>query len=148
MTKYLVNTNVCLRIATPDSVQHDAAKLAVRTLIIRGDEIYIAPQVIAEFWVVATRPVDVNGLGWSVETTEIEVARLLNRFRLLPESRQLFPEWHRLVVQNRVAGKQAHDTRLVAIMNTNGLTHVLTFNVNNFRAHGVTVVSPDDVVAN
>ena len=44
-------------------------------------------------------------------------------------------------------GKQAHDARLVAIMNTNGLTHVLTFNVNNFRAYDVTVVSPDEVVA-
>ena len=77
----------------------------------------------------------------------IEVVRLLKQFPVLPETPQLFPEWHRLVVQYRVMGKQAHDARLVAIMNINGLTHLLTFNVNNFRAYDVTVVSPDDVVA-
>jgi predicted nucleic acid-binding protein len=147
MTKYLVDTNVCLRIATPDSAQHDSGKLAVAKLISRGDEIYVAPQVIAEFWVTATRPKTVNGLGWPPETAELEVARVLDRYPVLSETTQLFPEWHRLVIRHRVIGKQAHDTRLVAIMNTNGLTHILTFNVNNFRAYNVTVVSPDDVLA-
>jgi predicted nucleic acid-binding protein len=146
MTKYLVDTNVCLRIATPESMQHDSAKLAVATLISRRDEVYIAPQVITEFWGVATRPTTVNGLGWPVETAELEVTRLLARYPVLAETRQLFPEWHRLVVQHRVMGKQAHDARLVAIMHDNGVTHILTFNVNNFRAYDVTVVSPDEVV--
>ena len=147
MAKYLVDTNVWLRFASPDSAQHDTAKLAVAELIFRRDEIYIAPQVIAEFWVTATRPATVNGLGWSLEIAELEVTKLLVRFPVLRETPELFPEWHMLVVQHRVLGKQAHDARLVAIMNTNGLTHVLTFNVNNFRAYGVAVVSPDDVVA-
>ena len=38
-------------------------------------------------------------------------------------------------------------TEAVRRLNTSGVTHLLTFNVNNFRAYNVTVVSPDDVVA-
>ena len=120
---------------------------AIAKLISQGHEIYLAPQVIAEFWVVATRPTNVNGLGWPFEIVELAIARLLKEFPVLPETRQLFTEWHRIVVQYRVIGKQAHDARLVAIMNTNGLRHLLTFNVRNFGAYDLTVVSPDEVLA-
>jgi predicted nucleic acid-binding protein len=147
MAKYVVDTNVLLRSAEPHSAQHSLAVAAVAKLNSQDHEIYLAPQVISEFWVVATRPANVNGLGWGIETAEAAINKLLKEFPVLPETPQLFSEWHRLVVQYRVVGKQAHDARLVAIMNTNGLTHVLTFNVNNFRAYDITVVSPDDVLA-
>jgi predicted nucleic acid-binding protein len=129
MARYLVDTNVLLRVAEPHSVQHLAAVEAVAKLISQKHELCLAPQGLAEFWVAATRPADVNGLGWSFEAVELEVARLLE-----------------LVVQHRVVGKQGHDARLAAIMNINGLAHILTFNANNFRAYDLTVVSPDEVV--
>jgi predicted nucleic acid-binding protein len=147
MARYLVDTNVLLRAGDPNSAQHSAAIEAVGRLISRNHEVCLAPQVISEFWVVATRPTNVNGLGWSFETVEPVVTGFLLRFPLLAETPRLFLEWHRLVVNYRVMGKQAHDTRLVAIMNTNAVAHLLTFNVNNFRAYGVNVVSPDDVIA-
>lgn len=147
MARYLVDTNVLLRAADAGSVQLSHAVKALAKLIARNQEICLAPQVVSEFWVVATRPPNVNGLGWSFETVELGVARLLKEFPVLPETPQLFSEWHRLVVQHRVMGKQGHDARLVAIMNDNGVTHVVTFNVNNFRAYDLTVVSPDEVLA-
>ncbi len=148
MATNLVDTNVLLRAAEPDSAQHAAAVQAVAKLISQNQGICLAPQVISESWVVATRPTDVNGLGWSLETVEQVTVGLLKEFPILPETPQLFSEWHRLVVQYRVVGKQAHDARLVAIMNDNGVTDVLTFNVKNFRAYNLTVVSPDEIVAN
>ncbi len=148
MAKYLVDTNVLVRVADLDSAQNFAAGEAVAKLLSQNHEVCLAPQVISEFWVVASRPANVNGLGWSFEAVASEVARLLNEFPVLPETPQLFSEWHQLVLQYRVLGKQAHDARLVAIMNDNGVTHVLTFNVKNFRAYNLTVVSPDEIVAN
>ncbi len=145
--KYLVDTNIVLRTADSGSAQHPIAARAIAKLLSRNDEMYVAPQVLSEFWVVASRPVDVNGLGWSFNVVERTLARLLNEFGLLVETPQLFHEWRRLVVQYRTIGKQAHDARLTAIMNTNGLTHLLTFNVNNFRAYPLTVVTPDEVLA-
>ena len=145
--KYLLDTNIVLRIADSRSAQHTVAVEAVAKLVAQDNEIYVAPQVLVEFWVVASRPTNVNGLGWSVDAVESELSDILTKFRVLSETPQLFSEWRRLVISHRVIGKQAHDARLVAIMNTSGFTHILTFNVNNFRAFGVTVVSPDDVVA-
>ncbi len=145
--QYLVDTNVILRIADSASAQHSVAVEAIANLLLHNDELYVAPQVLTEFWVVASRPTDVNGLGWSVDDVELALADFLKKFRVLTETQDLFPEWHRLVVQYRVVGKQAHDTRLVAIMNTNGINHLLTFNANNFRAYTVTVVTPRNVLA-
>jgi predicted nucleic acid-binding protein len=145
--QYLVDTNVLLRIADSASAQHSIAVEAIAKLLSRNDDLYVAPQVLAEFWVVASRPTNVNGLGWSVDDVELAVADFLKKFRILPETQQLFPEWHRLVVQYRVIGKQAHDARLAAIMNTNGLSHLVTFNANNFRAYPLTVLTPDEVIS-
>jgi hypothetical protein len=43
----------------------------------RGYECVITAQVLIEFWVVATRPIEVNGLGWSVEKTRAKINRLI-----------------------------------------------------------------------
>lgn len=37
----------------------------------------ITAQVLVEFWVVATRPIAVNGLGWSAEQARTQIAQLL-----------------------------------------------------------------------
>ena len=42
-----------------------------------------------------------------------------------------------------VSGKKAHDARLVATMTVNGITHILTFNADDFtRYAGITVLHP------
>jgi predicted nucleic acid-binding protein len=144
--QYLVDTNILLRIADLTSAQHRLAADAVAELVSRNDELFVAPQVVSEFWVVASRPTTVNGLGWSVDAVELEIVKILDQYAVLPETPQLFFEWHRLVLRHRIIGKQAHDARLVAIMNNSGLTHLLTFNVNNFRAYDLTVLSPDEIL--
>jgi hypothetical protein len=43
-------------------------------------------------------------------------------------------------------GKNAHDARLVAAMRVHGLTHLLTFNAQDFRRYpGINVVTPGDL---
>lgn len=68
--KVLVDTNVLLR-----SVQknHPACRTARQALVslYRGEHtLYLTWQNVAEFWNVCTRPVDVNGLGLSIEGTD------------------------------------------------------------------------------
>jgi predicted nucleic acid-binding protein len=45
-----------------------------------------------------------------------------------------------------VIGKQVHDARLAAFLNTHGITHLLTFNTNDFKNYGITAVSPDEIL--
>lgn len=78
MARYLLDTNVLLRLASPTSGQHAAAAAAVRALLSGAHELFLAPQVAMEFWSVATRPVDVNGFGWTVAETESELGKLIN----------------------------------------------------------------------
>jgi predicted nucleic acid-binding protein len=52
------------------------------------------------------------------------------------------------VAQHQVSGKPAHDARLVAQMQANGLTAILTFDRSGFsRYPGIEVVDPNQVKA-
>ena len=94
------------------------------------------------------RPLAANGLGLTPAHTERLVHHLRTIFPLLPDTEAVFKEWLRLVVAAAVSGRQVHDTRLVAVMLAHSITHILTFNVSDFRRYepfGITVVHPADV---
>jgi predicted nucleic acid-binding protein len=104
------------------------------------------PQNLIEFWAVATRPASSNGLDLTVDETARQIGKLKALFTLLPDSSDIFGEWEHLVLQHQVSGKQAHDARLVAAMKVHNVTHLLTFNIPDFkRFTGITVVSPTNV---
>ena len=51
-----------------------------------------------------------------------------------------------IVDQHKVIGRQAHDARLVAAMKVHNVTHLLTFNPDDFKRFSeITVVNPQDV---
>jgi predicted nucleic acid-binding protein len=126
----------------------DPARAAIDTLQQDGAGLLVAPQNLIEFWAVATRPVEANGLGLSVERAAEEVTRFEAVFRLADEPPGLFRRWRQLVEDHAVKGKQAHDARLVAVMIESDLDHILTFNVDDFRRYtDITAVSPSDLSA-
>jgi predicted nucleic acid-binding protein len=143
---YLADTNILLRWVTPADPQHSLAVDSVKALRHRGEVVHIAPQNLIEFWAVATRPVSANGLGMSPAEAKLEVESLERLFPLVPDSPAVYIEWKRLVATASVSGVKVHDARLAAIMVVNGLTHVLTFNTNDFkRFPGITAVDPQNV---
>ncbi len=146
--KILVDTNILLRRAQPVSPHHQLALDALIELVRAGNTLCVVPQVIYEFWSVATRPVNVNGLGMSVAQAMRSVQDLLQDFVLLKDERGIYPIWQSLVVDHSVSGKTSHDARLVAAMQRHGLSQLLTFNVSDFqRFPGLTAHSPVDVLA-
>ena len=148
MTDYLFDTNVLLRASDPASPAHMATARAVATLLSQGHQLSVTAQNLIEFWAVATRPVSANGLGWSVEDTEKEVQRLMQRYPLLPDTEDVLPQWQGLVSGKRVIGRQIHDARLVAVMLTHGVTHLLTFNVADFAPYSeITPVDPRSIIS-
>jgi predicted nucleic acid-binding protein len=139
----LLDTNILSRMAQPGHVQHRAAANATAALQLQGNVICLVPQVLYEFWVVATRPIAVNGLGLPVSVVAFEVNRLQTIFPLLFDSPTVFKEWERLVTMHQVVGKNAHDARLVAAMAVHGISHLLTFNTQDFaRYSAVTALDP------
>jgi predicted nucleic acid-binding protein len=147
MSSYLVDTNVLLRSVQKTHAMHMAAFSAVRTLLGRGEDLSITPQNLIEFWAVATRPLSSNGLALTISRTAQEMSKLKGLFKLRADTLAIFLEWERLVIQYQVIGKPTHDARLVAAMKAHGLTHLLTFNVGDFRRFGnIIVVDPSTVV--
>jgi predicted nucleic acid-binding protein len=123
------------------------ARQALAKLWSGGDGVFVAFQNAAEFWVVCTRPVTTNGLGFTPRQVQRYVSRFEPLFGVLFETSETYSEWKRLVVASGVSGVAAHDTRLVAIMLTYGVDNILTFNVSDFkRFSGITVVHPTDIL--
>ena len=139
----LVDTNILLRRAQPSSPHHRNAEDSVLALVRANIDVCLVPQVIYEYWVAATRPVEVNGLGMEVSWVEQSVETLLRDFVLLKDERGIFGNWRSFVTANSVKGKGAHDARLVAAMQRHGLSNILTFNVPDFsRFNSISVFSP------
>jgi predicted nucleic acid-binding protein len=145
--KVLLDTNILARAAEPAHVSHSLANTAIRAIHVRGDEPVVVPQVIYEFWVIATRPLDQNGLGFDVAAAGAELVKIEALFAVLEDTPAILPKWKQLVTQHQVMGKLAHDARLVAAMLVHGLTDMITFNKGDFgRFGGITVRSPQEVI--
>jgi len=84
---------------------HVDALNAVSGLRARGEELCIVPQNLIEFWAVATRPLNANGLEMTTVQSKFELGRLKSFFRLLNDTAQIYDEWERLVVLHGVSGK-------------------------------------------
>ena len=64
------------------------------------------------------------------------------RFLLLPDREELFTHWHTLVSTLGIMGLRSYDARLVAAMQSYGITQLLTFNTNDFTAFSISLIDP------
>ncbi|MBI1786445.1 MAG: PIN domain-containing protein [Acidobacteria bacterium] len=64
MARVLLDTNILVYLASPESPLHALCQRTLETLIQRGGKLAFSSQVVYEFWSVATRPAAANGLGW------------------------------------------------------------------------------------
>jgi predicted nucleic acid-binding protein len=146
--KLLLDTNVLLRLSDTSHAMHGESLSAIDWLDAHGHECLIVPQVLYEYWVVATRPLANNGLGMTVATTDAAISQWVTVFRLLLDERGVFSHWRDLVSSHDVKGKTAHDARLVAAMQRHGVTNLMSFNKPDFtRFPAIHVYTPAEVLA-
>jgi predicted nucleic acid-binding protein len=148
--RWLLDTNVLLRIAQPNHSMNRVARDSVRLLLRRKEQVQVVPQVLFEFWVVATRPTANNGLGLTPDDVKRKLEKAEVFFELLLDTGAIYGEWLRLVHKYSVSGVAAHDARIVAAMKTHNVTHLLTFNAEDFKRFNkteVTVMTPSEVIA-
>ena len=88
---YLIDTNILLRSIQKNHSVHEVAVQAVKTLLSQGEMLCVIPQNLIEFWVVATRPVDVNRLGLSSTEALNELEQIQETFTVLPDVANIFP---------------------------------------------------------
>lgn len=143
---YLVDSNVLLRLVYRRDAMHVDAQNAYTILRQQDRALYIVPQNLIEFWAVATRPISANGLGLTIEEAAHESSLLKGLFTLKPDNHEIYTAWENLVIKYQVRGKQAHDARLVAAMSVYQITHLLTFNTNDFKRFSeIAATDPRDI---
>jgi predicted nucleic acid-binding protein len=141
-----VDTNILLRAVDTSAEHYPIVEKALARLRGYHETLCIAPQNVVEFWSVATRPQDKNGLGMSSSRAAKEITALQALFRLLPYTADVLPTWERIAVTHGVAGKPSHDAHLVALMQVHGVKQLLTFNGADFKRFEVEVIEPAKVV--
>ncbi len=128
---------------------YGSATDAVDKVTARGDNIHLVPQVVTEFWRVATSPASQRGgFGWDPARADAEVRALEALYPIVRDTPDVFDWWRTLVVGADVRGASVYDTRLAAAMLAHDWTHILTFNVDDFRRYapwGIVPIHPSGV---
>jgi predicted nucleic acid-binding protein len=144
--RILIDTNNLVRFRDADDARHLACVQALQRLQSGAHELCSCAQVIIEYWAVATRPREVNGLDLSPAEAELDLQEFDQIFVWLPEPPDMAPRWRDLANQHGVRGRQAHDARLAALMLAHGVTDLLTLNAADFaRYTGIACLGPQDV---
>jgi predicted nucleic acid-binding protein len=142
----LVDSNVLIARIAPERVEHQQAIDSVDRLLMSGEELFVTPQNIAEFWRVATTPRRrPGGLGLTGVEARLRRENIKRDFTLLRDQPALYDAWEHLVDQYQVIGLAVFDTRLVAAMQIHRLDRILTFNISDFARYGVSVLDPKAV---
>src|SRR5688572_7106307 len=97
----LVDTNLLGRLTDSGDPQCAAARAAVHRLFARRERLVIVPQILYEFWAVATRsrgapPQGQNGLGMTCTQASQWMTYFRRRFTLLLDAQDLLNEWQSL----------------------------------------------------
>ena len=147
MPDWTADTNIWLRSSDPDEM-FPAATGAVER-ILETEEIYLLPQTVMEFWHVATATGSQRGgFGWDVVKADLKVQQLEFDFPMKYDNAEVYARWRGLVRIVGVSGAQVYDARIVADMLAHNVTHILTFNTDDFKRYaswGITAINPNDV---
>ncbi|MGB7157681.1 MAG: type II toxin-antitoxin system VapC family toxin [Tepidisphaeraceae bacterium] len=128
----LLDTSVLLRVSDRASAEHATCIALLQSLEAPNHEKVICTQVLIEYWVVATRPIEVNGLGISPAEANSHLSDFLNLMPCLAEPPDVLARWRTLVAMTNTRGRPAHDARLVAVMTAHGITDLVTLNAPHF----------------
>jgi predicted nucleic acid-binding protein len=147
--KVLLDTNVITRLL--NRAAHEQRALAYGCLIKLREELHIpciVPQTLIEFWAVATLSAEDNGLDFTAEQARREIEGLLTVVRFLHDEVAVHTIWLSLVTSYQLTGRTVFDARLVANMIRHGISHLITFNPDNFAAYReITAAHPAGVAA-
>ena len=146
----VLDANIFCRLARGDDPQHRVVKEAVDCCLSLEHELLSLPQAEREFWVVATRPREKNGLGLSPDEAESHLRTFEIFTTYKADTAQVHECWKRLVLERQISGKDAHDAGYVTAMMAHGCERILTRDADDFRRHTSTllVLEPTALVNN
>ena len=140
-----LDTNVLLSATAAKRHDHSLARGLFRVSHDAGSHLALSGQVLREYLVVATRPVEVNGLGMEQTQALRNVEWFLAQTVFLEETKTVFDRLMSLARESNAVGKHLHDTNVAAVMRVHGIRVIVTANADDYSAWSeVTPVSVDE----
>jgi predicted nucleic acid-binding protein len=142
--RYVVDTNVLVYATVDAAPLCDESRLWMAALQRQNAELCVTPQICREYLVVLTGDPVFDRDFTSAEALDV-LAQLRKSLRLLFSSQEALDELFRLVRQYEVAGKRIHDANIVAVMGTKEISHLATYNRQDFaQFDAITLLSPPE----
>lgn len=130
--RILVDTNVLLTATTPARARHQEAVEVLNLWPAQGKRLCTCGQILREYLVVATRKPENNGLGLDRIQALGNVAKMIDRMRVLDEDARVAKRLRELVEKVDCGGKKIHDANLVAVANRHRVSQLVTSNMEDF----------------
>ena len=129
-----VDTNVLLSATDESRAHHREALRLIAESGARGVHLAASGQILREYLVVATRPVEVNGLGLAVADATANLQQFLRYLHTYDESEAVASRLRDLGLGHGLRGKRFHDANIVATMAAHGIRTLVTQNEDDFTA--------------
>jgi predicted nucleic acid-binding protein len=142
---FLIDTNVLLGATDVSRSNHtDCIELLAR-FGSAGVHLVTIGQVLREYLVVATRPVEVNGLGLSGDDAVRNVRSFRTRIHLLPETIEVHDELVAMVGRYGMKGKRIHDANIAAAARYHRINGIVTANTGDYgEVSEVPLLTPNE----
>lgn len=140
-----LDSNILLSASDRDRSAFTACRQILSGSTEAGYHLYIGPQIVREYLVVATRSVEVNGLGLSIKDALHNIAQFRRRTVMVGETEKSVEKLLALITDHSVSGKRIHDANIIALMTEHGISHLVTLNTDDFKAFsGIYLYTPYD----
>lgn len=130
----LLDTNVLLAATDVSRDSHPLCTELFQLQAGTGVHLVTIGQILREYLVVATRPVEVNGLGLHRTDAVRNIRAFRTRTHLLPESPEVHQELIALVEAHALTGKRIHDANLAAAAGYHHVSAIITDNRDDYAA--------------
>ena len=127
-----VDTNVLLTATDASRPRHRDAVRLFNEAHAQGVHLAVSGQIFREYLVVATRPSEANGLGLNVGDAIANVNEFLRLTHSCDETEEVARRLRQLAVTYSLHGKVLHDANIVATMTANGISVLVTQNLDDF----------------
>ena len=129
---HFLDTNVLLTATDASRPHHREAIRMLSNSGSRSLRLAASGQILREYMVVTSRPIDANGLGLNVRDSVANVNEFLRRLQLFNETQEVAQRLRQLALKYGIRGKRLHDANIVATMATHGIRTLVTENHDDF----------------
>jgi predicted nucleic acid-binding protein len=128
-----VDTNILLAATETNRLNHTDAKALLKLGLSGTLRLFASGQILREYVVVATRPIENNGLGLCPIKAVENIQSFQKCLRILDENDASTRRLQSLIIRHKLKGKRIHDANTASIMIENGLRRIYTLNGNDFK---------------